>query len=282
MAASRDDFVIAIRSAFLKRDTQQRFSLVVLILFCISLIALSRFNFPAINYLKISLNEVIYRASFIASIPEQQIKKSSTIIKEHFEVYNDYKITKDKLEKLEAKEYNIDFIVSENKRLRTLIDEYVTDTKKLVGKVLLDKNSPFKKSIIINKGSKDDVEMGMAVLDKEYLVGKIVEVNYLTSRALLVSDLNSKIPVAVEPGNIQSILSGSGKNYGVLQYFKDDIDLDENSIIYTSGSGAIFKPGIPVGTIKKFGTVNNEIKFFSNLSQLNFVTLVSFNNGENN
>ena len=164
MAASRDDFVIAIRSAFLKRDTQQRFSLVVLILFCISLIALSRFNFPAINYLKISLNEVIYRASFIASIPEQQIKKSSIIIKEHFEVYNDYKITKDKLEKLEAKEYNIDFIVSENKRLRTLIDEYVTDTKKLVGKVLLDKNSPFKKSIIINKGSKDDVEMGMAVI----------------------------------------------------------------------------------------------------------------------
>ena len=282
MAASRDDFVIAIRSAFLKRDTQQRFSLVVLILFCILLIALSRFNFPAINYLKTSLNEIIYRASFIASIPEQQIKKSSIIIKEHFEVYNDYKITKDKLEKLEAKEYNIDFIVSENKRLRTLIDEYVTDTEKLVGKVLLDKNSPFKKSIIINKGSKDDVQMGMAVLDKEYLVGKIVEVNYLTSRALLVSDLNSKIPVAVEPGNIQSILSGSGKNYGVLQYFKDDTDLDENSIIYTSGSGAIFKSGIPVGTIKKFGTVNNEIKFFSNLSQLNFVTLVSFKNGENN
>ena len=282
MAASRDDFVIAIRSAFLKKDTQQRFSLVALILFSIVLILLSRFNFPIINYLKMSLNEIIYRASFIASIPEQQIKKSSIIIKEHFEIYNDYKITKDKLEKLEAKEYNIDFIVSENKRLRTLIDEYVTDTEKLVGKVLLDKNSPFKKSIIINKGSKDDVQMGMAVLDKEYLVGKIVEVNYSTSRALLVSDLNSKIPVSVEPGNFQSILSGSGKNYGVLQYFKENVNLEENSIIYTSGSGAIFKSGIPVGTLKIFSAENNQIQFFSDLSQLNFVTLVSFNNGENN
>ena len=107
MAASRDDFVIAIRSAFLKRDTQQRFSLVALILFCITLIVLSRLNFPAINYLKVSLNEIIYRASFIASIPEQQIKKSTIIIKEHFELYDEYKITKNKLENLEAKEFNI-------------------------------------------------------------------------------------------------------------------------------------------------------------------------------
>ena len=281
MAASRDDFVIAIRSAFLKRDTQQRFSLVALILFCITLIALTRFNFPAINYLKVSLNEIIYRASFITSIPEQQIKKSTIIIKEHFELYDEYKITKNKLENLEAKEFNINFVISENKRLRTLIDEYVADTEKLIGKVLLDKNSPFKKSIIINKGSKDDVVMGMAVLDKEYLVGKIVEVNYSTSRALLVSDLNSKIPVALEPGNVQSILSGSGKNHGMIQYFKEELDVDANSIIYTSGSGGIFKSGIPIGKLKKFKEINNEVEFFSNLSQLNFVTLVSFDKGEN-
>ena len=281
MAASRDDFVIAIRSAFLKRDTQQRFSLVALILFCITLIALTRFNFPAINYLKVSLNEIIYRASFITSIPEQQIKKSTIIIKEHFELYDEYKITKNKLENLEAKEFNINFVISENKRLRTLIDEYVADTEKLIGKVLLDKNSPFKKSIIINKGSKDDVVMGMAVLDKEYLVGKIVEVNYSTSRALLVSDLNSKIPVSIEPGNVQSILSGSGKNHGMIQYFKEELDVDANSIIYTSGSGGIFKSGIPIGKLKKFKEINNEVEFFSNLSQLNFVTLVSFDKGEN-
>ena len=54
----------------------------------------------------------------------------------------------------------------------------------------------------------------MAVLDKNYLIGKVVEVNYLTSRVLLLSDLNSKIPVIIEPGSFQSILSGTGKNYG--------------------------------------------------------------------
>jgi len=147
----------------------------------------------------------------------------------------------------------------------------------LVGKVLLDKESPFLKSIIVNKGSKDNVELGMAVLDNSYLVGKIVEVNYLTSRVLLISDLNSKIPVTIEPGNYQSILSGTGKEFGKIQYFKKDIILDTKSIVYTSGSGGIFKSGIPIGIITKVNlNYSNEVKFFSNLSQLTFVKLISY------
>ena len=68
----------------------------------------------------------------------------------------------------------------------------------------------------------------MAVLDGEFLVGKVVEVNYLTSRILLLSDLNSKIPVSIEPGGVQSILSGTGGDYGKLQYI-----LGENLSIET-------------------------------------------------
>ena len=97
MATSRDDFVIAIRSAFLKKGNQQRFSLIALIFFSIALIALSRFNFPAINYLKISLNEIIYRASFVVSIPEQQIQNASIAWNKHFKLYKDLEITKKKL-----------------------------------------------------------------------------------------------------------------------------------------------------------------------------------------
>ena len=280
MATSRDDFVIAIRSAFLKKGNQQRFSLIVLIFFSISLILLSRLNLPAINYLKISLNEIIYRVSFVVSIPEQQIQNASIALKKHFKLYDDVKITKKRIKQLEFEKYNSNYLSAENTRLRKLIDEYIVQSDELVAKVLLDKNSPFLKSIIVNKGSKDSVKLGMAVLDNQYLIGKIVEVNYSTSRALLVSDLNSKIPISVEPGNFLSILSGTGKSYGKIQYTQQDFNFQESNVVYTSGSGGIFKSGIPIGKIKIDSNKNVRVNFFSNLSQITFVKLISFEKEE--
>jgi len=277
MATSRDDFVIAIRSAFLKKGNQQRFSLIGLILFSIGLIFLSKINFTAINYLKISLNEIVYRSSFIVSIPEKKIQDLTNVIQNHYSVYRDYNETKKKIIQLESEKIENNYLVEENKRLKLLIDEYVYNSDDILAKVLLDKKSPFLRSIIVNKGSKDNINLGMAVLDGSYLIGKIVEVNYSTSRALLISDLNSKIPVIIEPGSVKSILSGTGKENGEIEYLEKEIDIKDKSIVYTSGSGGLFKAGIPIGIYNK-GNLDFEdnIKFFSKLSQLTFVHLISF------
>jgi rod shape-determining protein MreC len=282
MATSRDDFVIAIRSAFLKKGNQQRFSLIGLIFFSVGLLILSKINLPFTNYLKITLNEIVYRTSFIVSVPEKKILDLSNKIQDHYNVYNDYVLIKEKIKTLESKKYETEFLEVENKRLKKTINEYIFKSDELVAKVLIDKNSPFLKSVIVNKGSKDKVKLGMAVLDGSYLVGKIVEVNYSTSRALLVSDLNSKIPVGIEPGNIQSILSGTGKQNGKIEYLETDILIKDKSIVYTSGSGGLFKSGIPVGIYHIETEEDYEIvHFFSKLSQLTFVKLVSFEEGSN-
>ena len=282
MATSRDDFVIAIRSAFLKKGNQQRFSLNGLIFFSVGLLVLSKINLPFTNYLKITLNEIVYRTSFIVSVPEKKILDLSNKIQDHYNVYNDYVLVKEKIKTLESKKYETQFLEVENKRLKKTINEYIFKSDELVAKVLIDKNSPFLKSVIVNKGSKDKVKLGMAVLDGSYLVGKIVEVNYSTSRALLVSDLNSKIPVGIEPGNIQSILSGTGKQNGKIEYLETDILIKDKSIVYTSGSGGLFKSGIPVGIYHIEKEEDYEVvHFFSKLSQLTFVKLVSFEEGSN-
>jgi len=281
MATSRDDFVIAIRSAFLKKGNKQRFSLIGLIFFSIGLLILSKVNLPVTNYLKITLNEIVYRSSFIVSVPEKKIQNFSNKIKDHYSVYNDYLLVKEKLNLLQSKKYETQFLEEENKRLKKTIDEYIYNSKEMIAKVLIDKNSPFLKSIIVNKGSKDNVKLGMAVLDGNYLVGKIVEVNYSTSRALLISDLNSKIPVGIEPGNIQSILSGTGKQNGKIEYLESEVLIQNESIIYTSGSGGLFKSGIPVGIYNKKNTEEQTVTFFSKLSQLTFVKLISFEEDSN-
>jgi rod shape-determining protein MreC len=210
MASSRDDFVIAIRSAFLKKSYQQKFSLLTLIFSSLIVIILGSFNFKAIQYVKIGINEVIYRSSNIASLPENYFKDLNIKINEHLRLYDQYKKNEIELNKLKEKKLSNDFLILENNKLRELINETI-QSEDVYAKVLVDKDSPYLKSIVLNKGSKDNVKIGMAIVDKSYLVGKIIEVNYTNSRALLLSDLNSKIPVLLEPIDIHAVLSGTGK-----------------------------------------------------------------------
>ena len=275
MEPSRDDFIIAIRSAFLKRDTKQRFSLFVLLFSSIFLIVLGKFNFTAINYLKITINEVVYRTSFVASIPEKYITYSYRAIEGHIKLYKDYNFQKEELEKLKSEKYEVKFLEAENKRLKKVLNDINYSSELVIAKVIIDKQSPFLRSIIINKGSKNNIKKGMSVLSDSYLVGKVVEVNYMTSRVLLLSDLNSKIPVTIEPDSIQSILSGDGENSGNIQYTKDNLPIADGSIIYTSGTGGLLKSGIPIGKIEQ-NKNQNSVNFFVDFSQLRYVKVSSY------
>ena len=107
MATSRDDFVIAIRSAFIKKGNKQRFSLIGLIFFSIALLISSKINLPVSNYLKITLNEIVYRSSFIVSIPEKKIQDVSIKIKDHLNVYNDYLLVKEELKTVQKRKYDL-------------------------------------------------------------------------------------------------------------------------------------------------------------------------------
>tara|TARA_Y100000780_G_scaffold222812_1_gene232375 strand:- start:611 stop:1453 length:843 start_codon:yes stop_codon:yes gene_type:complete len=280
METSRDDFIIAIRSVFIKRGNKQRFSLFGLLFFSIILIVLSKFNFTAINYLKLGINEVVFRTSFIVSLPEKYISYSFRAIEKHIKFYENYNSTKEQLEKLKSKKYNVEFLEGENKRLKKVLEDISYSSNAKIAKVLIDHQSPFLRSIIINKGSKDEIKKGMAVLHGYYLIGKVVEVNYTTSRVLLLSDLNSKIPIVIEPSSVHSILSGNGKKSGIIQYTKNNIPLKNGSVLYTSGTGSLFKPGIPIGKINNIEDISN-VDFFVDLAQLRFVRILFLKENKN-
>jgi rod shape-determining protein MreC len=276
METNRDDFVIAIRSAFLKKQNKQRFSLLSLITFSLLILILGGFNFKPVNYLKMVIKEIAYRSTFIVSAPENFIKEKYQNIQTHINLYNVNKNNELELKYLRAKDLLNNFLVLENKRLKLVVEDYVIESDSIYAKVLSDKNSPFLKSIIINKGSKHGINRGSVVKDNEYLVGKIVEVNFTTSRVLLLSDINSKIPVLIEPQGIMAILSGSQENNGTIQYSRIENIIDDKSIVYTSGTGNLFKAGIPVGKIIKTNikSIKNNVEFFSDFSQLKFVRIL--------
>ena len=219
---------------------------------------------------------MVYRSSFIVSIPENFLKNTFFEIREYSTFFQNYKLDKEELNQLKSKAISDKITEFENKELKALINNYILSSDKLLAKIIVDHDSPYLKSIIINKGSKDKIKIGTNIYDRSYLIGRVVEVNYKTSRVLLLSDLNSNVPVTIAPQNIQAIITGTGENYGEIKYIKDGISniILEDSIVYTSGTGAIFKSGVPIGRVKAVETGNSQkfnVDFYSDFSQLKYV-----------
>jgi len=272
MASSRDDFVIAFRSAFLKKENKQKFSLFTLLFISILIIILSSLNFKIIKDLKSIISEAVYRTSFIVSVPENFLINSYLKVAEYSNFYEDYKKNKEELKNFQSKEILNEIIISENNELKKLIEDFTFTRNKILAKVIVDHDSPFSKTLIINKGSKDGLKIGTNIYDENYLIGRVIETNFKTSRVLLLSDLNSSVPISISPGDVQAIVVGDGTESGKIKYIKDNLieDIQDQSIAYTSGTGGVFRSGAPVGRV----SINQDefsINFYSNFSQLKYV-----------
>ena len=285
MNVSRDDFVIAIRSAFLKKQTKQKFSLLSLITLSIIILILSSFDYKIIKTVRSGINEIIYRGSFIISAPEKIIKNLNTEIRNHFGLYSNSKKLEKELNEYRSQKISLDILKFENQKFRQQLDDYLISTEIVFSKIIIDNKSPFLRSIVINKGSRDGIKSGMAVLDQQYLVGKVIEVNFGTSRVLLLSDINSNIPITISPGNLLAIATGTGKDQAKVNFLKkthfDKITND--SLVYSSGTGGLIKSGVPIGRITNFDSKIDEdinIEFFSDFSQLQYVSVVAFDKVE--
>jgi len=273
METSREDVAIAIRSAFLRKGTQQRFSLFALIVFSIILIYVETIEAKPLDYLRSFIKDTIYRGSVVVSLPSKGFKSVVSTAENHLNLYNEIIKLKEENAQLKEQIYDPNFLIFENKQLRQLLDEQVTSSANFVSaRVILDKQSPYLNSFIINSGSNKKIKNGMAVLDRKYFIGRIVDVNFFSSRVLLVTDLNSKIPVLIEPSGHHAILSGHGTNEPTLEYLPKNHTVQSGNKVYTSGKEGIFSPGIPIGEVR-VGAEKIFVSLFSDISQIMFVNI---------
>ena len=251
MSTSRDDFGIVIRSALLQRGAKQKFSLFALILLSLFIFILDNSNLKPIKILRSIINDGIYRISAVSSSPIKFSGASKDFFVKHIFTYEENERLRKELEDLKSKNFQSSFLEAQNNELQNVLDLEKNSPYSVVNaKVILDKNSPFLNSVIINKGSNAGIKLGMPVLNEGYLAGRIVEVNFVSSRILLLNDLNSRIPVVVSPSGTQAILSGVGKREPSLEYLPDNFMLGEKeSIVFTSGKDGVLFPGIAIGKV---------------------------------
>ena len=273
MDTSRDDVGISIRSAFLRKGTQQRFSLFVLAVISILLIFFDTIDTKPINKIRSFIKDIVYRTAVVANYPTKIFTGSYNLVEDHFSVYKNYNNLKKENEELKSKYSTSEFLELENSQLRKLIDEQTQSKSNLISaRVMLEEQSPYLNSFVINIGANKELKNGMAALDGKNFIGRIVDVNFFSSRILLITDLNSKIPVITEPSGNHAILSGHGDVKPTLEYVSDNHQIQDGDKIYTSGKEGIFTPGIPIGEAKIEKEVI-KVKLYSELNEITFVNI---------
>ena len=278
MSVSRDDFSIAFRSALLQRGGAEKFSILSLIILAIFIFILDVYGFTAVKTTRSFINDVIFRVSFIASSPSRILPHVSKGLTSHLNLKEENEKLKQVIENYKSLNLNLEYLTNENKNLRKVLNaENIIKAKDIVlAKVLVDRNSPFLKSIIINKGTQSGIKKGMPVTQNNYLVGRIVDTNYLSSRVLLLTDLNSRIPVTLDGDSSQAILTGSGTKNPKLEYLPEEYEFKDDINVFTSGKERIFIAGTPIGKTTEKG----EVKLHVDPNQLSFVTVILTRNNK--
>ena len=167
MSSSRDDFGIAFRSALLQRGAAQKFSLVFLIIVASIIFFLDVYGFGFMKPIRSIINDGIYRVSLVASSPSRFIPHVTGGVTNLFNIKSENEKLKKALEVYRQKELSVEYLTNQNKNLRKILESADTLFKEniVLSKVLIDKDSPYLKSIIINRGSKSGILKGMPVMD---------------------------------------------------------------------------------------------------------------------
>ena len=172
MDTSREDVGIAIRSAFIAKGSKQRFSLFALVILSIALIFVETIKTKPLNYVRAFIKDTIYRGSLVVSIPSKSFINFNDYFKDHVNLYSNYSQLKKENEELKNNISKSDFLELENIQLRKLIEEQMSSHSNLLSaRVLLDKQSPYINSFVINIGSNKSIKNGMAALDGKNFIG---------------------------------------------------------------------------------------------------------------
>jgi rod shape-determining protein MreC len=145
----------------------------------------------------------------------------------------------------------------------------------VAGRVIADMSGPFLRTILVNAGSDQGVLKGQAVVDDRGLLGRIVGTGRKSSRVLLLSDLNSRIPVIVEGANLKAILAGDNSDRPTLEYLPPGSRLVAGARVLTTADGGALPPGIVVGAVVK-GQAAPRVDLFTSERRADFVRVLQY------
>jgi rod shape-determining protein MreC len=144
------------------------------------------------------------------------------------------------------------------------------------GRVVSDNGGPFVDTVIVNVGRDQGAKSGDAVIDTDGLIGRIVSTGERAARVLLLTDLNSRMPVVIEPGHYKAVLAGDNTKWPRLDYLLASSSAAPGDRVVTSGDGGLIPPGLPVGLVIKTSDGILRVQSFANRERLDFVRVLKY------
>lgn len=168
-------------------------------------------------------------------------------------------------------------VMAENERLRQLLN-FVPDpsARFLSARVIGDQGGAFARSILVAAGAADGVAKGQAAMTGEGLVGRVAEVGQRSARVILLTDINSRIPVLVGRNRDRAVLVGDNSALPDLLYLADEAKIAVGDYVVTSGNGGVLPPGLPVGLVVSVNEGLVEVRPFIDWEHLEIVRLVDY------
>lgn len=166
---------------------------------------------------------------------------------------------------------------SEAKALREMLGYVPPGQPKIVSaRVISDSSSAYVRSLIVSAGASDGVRKGQAAVDAIGLVGRVSEVGQRSARILLVTDINSRIPVVIERTRHTALLAGDNSDRPKLRFLAVEAEIQPGDRVVTSGHGGVFPPGIAVGVVASVNGGEVRVQPLARLDRLEHVRLADF------
>ena len=206
----------------------------------------------ALSHVRQWMTVVATPVLFLADLPGKLWGTASEVVVTRAELMEDNARLKAQNFILEQKVQKLASLTAQNIRLRELLNSSeLVDEEVLVAEVVGIDPDPFKHMVIINKGSRDGVYEGQALLDAHGIIGQVVEVSPVSSRVIMVTDTSSRIPVHNNRTKYRAIASGIGQSGRMeLMHIPDTEDIRVGDLLTSSGLGGVYPEGFPLGTVR--------------------------------
>ena len=240
-----------------KKSFKEFYTFIILV-FLSALTIAADYKYNQLTYVRSLINDtIIYPIDYVSTIPRQIVEASVEESQIKATMEDKIKTLEDENLKLKIQLQEYQSLKDENSRLRKISKASTKiSEKQTLAKVINNKAHPSKKIITIDKGKKDGIFIGQNVLGLKGLIGQIIESSYLSSKVLLISDLNSNIPAQITRTGEKIIIKGKDKSDELdIPFAPINMDLKLGDVISTSGMASRFKPNIPIG---KISSINND------------------------